>query len=120
MGERGISDVTPVFRAVRPGWLDAGCLTYRAFLLREGEGGLSVSEIRANAESALKNSRGSARLVSGAVRELGLGVVPMEHDADPGYAWITGLPRYAEEGDAGRQMANDAADELLKIAAYPA
>jgi hypothetical protein len=128
MAERTIPDEASIYRALRPGWLDEGRLTYRAFLLRPSEGGLSVSEIRANAEAALRSCRGSASLISGSVRAacddsgaaFGLDVVPMEHPADPGYAWIIGLPVYSDEGEAAREQANEAADALLRIALHSA
>src|SRR6266567_909863 len=98
MRERAVADETRVFRAVRPGWLEEGRISYRAFLLRADEGGLSVSENQANAEAALLKCRGSAGLESGQVRRvadttgrwLRLQVVPRVLESDPGYAWIIG------------------------------
>lgn len=122
----GLPDTGRVYRGVRAGDLSGDILTHRAFLLRQGEFGLSVSTIQRNALTSLRSLKGTARLEVGAIRAcvdavgipFGLNVEPRPHDSDPGYAWITGLPAYGEPGTAARVLANDIADALLSIAVY--
>lgn len=130
MSERVILDTAPIFRGVRPGHLESGALTYRAFLLcRPDDTGLSVSEIQERALNSLQRLKGTARLGAGEVRcaefdgvALELRVVPMVKAEDPGYAQIMGLPPYAGADlplDAPEKIrANQVADALLRLATY--
>ena len=126
-----VDDETVVYRGVRASQVQDGSVLFTAFLLsaRDCETappGLSVSLYAHHAFHSLRKLAGVAGLQAGATRSLadhaghslGLDVIRQPHPEDPGYAWITGLPPYAEEGSEGRSRAVAAANRLAAICSF--
>jgi hypothetical protein len=126
-----LSDDAEVFRGIRASQVQDGQVLFTAFLLSQRDSetvppGLSVSLHARNAFLSLKRLAGVAALRVGRVRALtdsagsplGLDVLPQPHTEDPGYAWLTGLPLYAEEGTAERSRAVAVANRLAALSVF--
>lgn len=126
-----LPDDATVFHGIRASsWInrDTGQVQAVAFLRRENEDALSVSESRENAVRVLRRHYGVARLTVQAVRSvrtesdacLGLDVVsdPVLEPppGDPWHALILRLPAWAPPGTEDAQLQQGAADALLAIA----
>jgi hypothetical protein len=120
---------TPIFRGLRAsGWRDAHTGEVRpvAFLRRQDEEHVSVSESVAGAVGHLRRHYGAADLTTDCVRRasddggdpLGLDVIAdpilSGEFQDPNHAGITGIPPWAPPGTTGEQAALEAALSLIR------